>query len=158
LRRALVDQLQLLDRLNAERERGIAAQEREQRLQERAASIVEQQRTPLQRLKDELAELRELWKAGKLDPTQFGRAVGEAERRHQADAGTVTPTPQRAPLGILKFGSSEAHRAIRESQNQDRNKTPEKQLKALEEANKLARETLEVIKAGRSSADVADWS
>lgn len=157
LRQSLIGQLELLDRLNAERERGIKAQERDQQLQQRASSIIEQQRTPMERLKMELAEIRELWATGKLDPTQFGKAIGEAQNRFKAELANGQPKEQRQPLNVLKFGSSEAYRAIRESRNQDKDKTPVEQLKELKEANKIAKETLDAIR-NDPGLQVAKWN
>lgn len=150
----LIKELETRHELEETRARGIAAQEREQQLQERAKGIIEANRTPLEMLKEDLAEIAALQNAGKLTEDQALRA---AETARQGFRSGVASGGQRAPLGALKFGSSEAFRAIRESQNQDRNKVPEQQLKELQEGNKLAQQVIDQLEAMKT-AGIADWS
>jgi hypothetical protein len=155
VRNQIIQQLEMLDRLQQARQRNNKALDRQQELESRAASIIERNMTPLESLRKELAEIQELRKAGVLSDVQAIRAVEAANRTFEgaatADAGEG---PRRGANAALQFGSIEAFRAIRDNREDD---TPKKSLKELTVGNDLAREMIAEIKKVQQPAAVAAW-
>lgn len=149
----LIRELELREKLEATRQNSLDLAEREKQMQERAASIVKQNLTPLEQLQNRLSEIQELQAAGKLTADQAIRAAENARKGFTPEAGASTP--QRGPLAAIKFGSSEAQRAIAESRKSGANEIPAKQLKELQEANKLTQKLIDKIDA--TNFDLAEW-
>jgi hypothetical protein len=154
----LIQQLEQLDRLNAQRERSIELQRRDQDLQSRAASIIRENMRPLEEFRSELAEIQELYRAGKLDIVQYARAI-ERARAHNEQAGTITTTaPRQAPLATIKFGTSDAARAIAESRRGGEAKELKTLTNAAIEGNKIAAQMLDELKNPTNAIVAAHWN
>jgi hypothetical protein len=133
-----------LGQLEEARRRDNEALERHNELQGRAASIVEQQRTPLDELKRRLEEIRDLHATGFLSLDEAARANQAARQGFESNVlAEQTQSPRRGANAAIKFGSVEAFRAVRDSRQDELSK---KQLKAIEEGNEVARQQLEEMK------------
>lgn len=153
---ALIRELEIREKLEDEKKKAAEAQDRENKLNERAASIIEDNLTPLEELQTKLREINALHAAGKLTNDQAIRAAQAAQSGFAGDVGEATATA-RAPLAAVGFGTSEAQRAIAESRNQNKDKIPEKQLAKLEEGNKLTQELIAAVKENHAFAETATW-
>ena len=150
----LIKELEIRERLTKEREAGMAAQERENQLKERAAQIIEQNLTPLEELKKRLTEIQELHKAGKLTDEQAERATKNAREGFKPGGETAE---RRPALAAIKFGSVEAVRAINESKHgNELKKLSAEQLVEQKKANELAEQTNAILKGDVFA--VAAWS
>jgi len=154
----LIRELEIREKLEKTHERSIIAKERDQALQERAAQLIKAQITPLERYQSQLDEITRLVESGKLDPTQAARSVGLASRDYKAGLDSGAAPEQQRSNALVKFGSADAYRAIRESRAADRpKKIEERMLKETERGNKLAERTIAAI-AKISVGKVANWN
>jgi hypothetical protein len=155
MQRELIAELEARERLEAQRDRDIAAKEREQQLDERAKSIIEEQLTPLDRLKTELAEITALHESGRLTDAQAAAAVENARKGVAGDGGPTGPRTN----ALVRFGSADAIKAIRESRQADKGDPEKKKTNVLlKEANKIAEDTLTSIKQIAMVNDMANWN
>lgn len=155
LEQQLIKQLEVREKLTKQHELDVAAQEKENQLNERAKSIHEQNKTALEKFKDQLAEIRELQQKGKLTDDDAARAVKGARAGFTPDAAGAAA--RHPALAAIKFGTAEAYKAIHESRAAgEMKKVNEKQLKELEEANKLAAQTNRILEA-KKDVVIAAW-
>lgn len=149
----LIKELEIREKLTKAHDAAAAAKEKDNQLTERATSLVEENKTELEHLHDRLVDIQELHKAGKLTEDQAMRA---AQNARDGFRPTDEAAPARHPaLAAIKFGSVEAVRAIHESKEAGEMKQLSvKQLKELEKANDLARETKNIL---QDVVPVADW-
>ncbi len=156
LKSQLILQLEQLDRLNQAQERAEKLKVRDNELTDRASALLDRNQSALQKYREELADIQELYNAGKITAADYGRAVEKT--RHSFEESNSVVSSKHAPLSAIKFGTSEAARAIAESRNA-RNGEQKLLLKEAVEGNKIAKEMLATMKAPpEDKTPVAPWN
>jgi hypothetical protein len=110
-------------------------------MQNKAKSVFEETRTPLEKYETKIGELSDLLNKGMVDWDTYGRAVRQAREQLEAD-GKIAEAPTLEAPDLVKAGSAEAARFAYDLSRGQKNMTDKKdpakaQLAEVKDSNRI---------------------